>query len=81
MTAEEEHVDGKLYARPNVMHEVGLFQGRLGFERAIVMMEEGCAEFSNIQGINQIRFPPGDVLARSEEIRRVLEREGFLKHV
>src|SRR5260370_11066230 len=31
MTAEEARPDGKLYARDNVMHEVGLFQGRLGF--------------------------------------------------
>ena len=29
-------------ARMNVIHEVGLFQGRLGFERAIVLLEEGC---------------------------------------
>jgi len=26
MTAEEEHSDLKVYARPNVIHEVGLFQ-------------------------------------------------------
>ena len=79
MTAEDEHADGALHARENVVHEVGLFQGRHGFLRAIVLLEEGCAEFSNIHGLVQIRFPLGDLLARSEEIRRVLEREGFLK--
>jgi len=78
MTAEDEHADGAIHARENVVHEVGLFQGRHGFLRAIVLLEEGCAEFSNIHGLVQIRFPPGDLLARSEEIRRVLEREGFL---
>jgi predicted nucleotide-binding protein with TIR-like domain len=30
MTAEDERRDGKLYARDNVIHEAGLFQGRLG---------------------------------------------------
>ncbi len=30
LTAEDEQADGKLQARMNVIHEVGLFQGRLG---------------------------------------------------
>jgi hypothetical protein len=41
MTAEDEQADGKMRARENVVHEVGLFQGRLGFTRAIVLLEEG----------------------------------------
>jgi predicted nucleotide-binding protein len=78
MTAEEEHTDTTIHARPNVIHEVGLFQGLLGFSRAIVMLEEGCSEFSNIVGLSQIRFPRGDIAARFEEVRRVLEREGLV---
>lgn len=78
MTAEEEHADATTHARPNVVHEVGLFQGHLGIRRAIVMIEEGCEEFSNIVGLTQIRFPKGDISARFEQIRRVLEREGIV---
>ena len=37
-TAEDEHSDEKLHARMNVVHEVGLFQGRLGFKKAIVLL-------------------------------------------
>jgi predicted nucleotide-binding protein len=77
MTAEDETAEGKIQARMNVVHEVGLFQGRLGMERAIVLLEEGCEEFSNIQGLGQIRFPPGNIGAKFEEIRMVLEREGM----
>jgi hypothetical protein len=51
MTGEDEQPDGKLRARMNVVHEAGLFQGRLGFSRAIVILEEGCEEFSNIEGL------------------------------
>jgi len=79
MTAEDEQTDGKVRARENVVHEVGLFQGRLGFTRAIVLLEEGCEEFSNIQGLGQIRFPKGDIAAKFEDIRAVLEREGVIK--
>lgn len=77
MTAEDEQADGNRHARMNVVHEVGLFQGRLGFERAIVLLEEGCEEFSNIQGLGQIRFPKGNISAIFEDIRAVLEREGI----
>ena len=78
MTAEDEMADGAVQARMNVVHEAGLFQGRLGFTKAIVLLEEGCEEFSNIQGLGQIRFPKGEVSAAFEEVRRVLEREGLI---
>jgi predicted nucleotide-binding protein len=78
MTAEDEQSDGKLIARQNVIHEVGLFQGRLGFSKAIVVLEDGCEEFSNIQGLGQIRFAKNHISSAFEEIRKVLEREGVL---
>lgn len=78
MTGEDEHHDGKLHARMNVIHEAGLFQGRLGFSKAILLLEEGCEEFSNVQGLGQIRFPKGKIKAALEEIRQVLEREGLV---
>ncbi|WP_330084341.1 TIR domain-containing protein [Methylocystis iwaonis] len=79
MTAEDEMADGEVQARMNVVHEAGLFQGRLGFTKAIVLLEDGCVEFSNIQGLGQIRFPKGKIGASFEEIRRVLEREGLIE--
>jgi predicted nucleotide-binding protein len=78
MTAEDEHNDGTTRARMNVIHEVGLFQGRLGFKKAIILLENGCAEFSNITGLVQIRFPPGNIKDSFEEIRGVLEREEII---
>jgi hypothetical protein len=78
MTGEDEQLDGKVRARKNVVHEAGLFQGHLGFDRAIVLLEEGCEEFSNIHGLGQIRFPKGNIAAKFDDIRAVLEREGLL---
>jgi predicted nucleotide-binding protein len=79
MTAEDEQVDGKLHARMNVIHEAGLFQGRLGFTRAILLLEEECEEFSNIHGLGQIRFPKGNIKAAFDDVRQVLEREGLVE--
>jgi predicted nucleotide-binding protein len=78
MTGEDEQLDGKIRARENVVHEAGLFQGRLGFDRAIVLLEEGCEEFSNIHGLGQIRFPKGNIAAKFDDVRAVLEREGLI---
>jgi predicted nucleotide-binding protein len=77
LTAEDETIDGIERARQNVVHEAGLFQGRLGFTRAIVLLEDGCDEFSNIQGLGQIRFPRGQISAAFDDVRQVLEREGL----
>jgi hypothetical protein len=78
LTAEDEQADGRLHPRMNVVHEVGLFQGRLGFTKAIVLLEEGCEEFSNIAGLGQIRFAKGNIASVFEDVRCVLEREGLL---
>jgi predicted nucleotide-binding protein len=80
LTAEDETSDGKQQARMNVIHELGLFQGRLGFGRAIILLEDGCEEFSNIHGLGQIRFPKGNIRDSFEKLREVLEREGILVH-
>lgn len=77
-TGEDIQSDSTYRARENVVHEAGLYQGRLGFKKAIILLEEGCEEFSNIVGLGQIRFPKGDILSKSEEIRKVLEREDII---
>ena len=79
MTGEDEQPSGELRARENVVHEAGLFQGRLGFEQAIILLEEGCQKFSNIEGLVHISFPKRNIKAAFHDIRQVLEREGFLE--
>ncbi|MCE9594595.1 MAG: nucleotide-binding protein [Planctomycetes bacterium] len=80
MTAEDEHSDGSWHARENVVHEIGLAQGRFGGERTIVLLEAGCETFSNLDGRLQLRFPRGSIGAVFEPLRRVFEREGLLRN-
>jgi predicted nucleotide-binding protein len=75
MTGEDEMKDGTIRARDNVIHETGLFQGSLGFEKAIVLLEEGTEEFSNIQGIQQIRFGKGNIKETFGDVLATLKRE------
>lgn len=78
MTAEDERSGGTLHPRDNVIHEVGLFQGRLGYKRAIILLEQGCERFSNIEGLNYVGFPKTQIDACFEEVRRVFKRERLL---
>lgn len=75
MTAEDEQADGEHRARQNVIHEAGLFQGRLGFARAIMLLEEGVEKFSNIQGVQYIRFARGNIKESYGEVLATLRRE------
>jgi predicted nucleotide-binding protein len=78
LTAEDEQKDDRMHARQNVVHEAGLFQGKLGFEKAIVMLENGCEEFSNIHGLGQIRFDKGKISGCFHEVSDTLKREGVI---
>jgi len=75
LTGEDIHTNGELHARENVIHELGLFQGRLGFTRTIVLLEKGVQEFSNILGINQLRFAKGRIKETFGEILATIRRE------
>ena len=75
LTAEDEQGDGTLRARQNVVHEAGLFQGRLGFSRAILLIEDGCEPFSNVDGIQQIRFSSQNIKETFGDVLATLRRE------
>jgi len=75
MTAEDEDMDGKYHARENVIHELGLFQGKLGFHKAIAILEEGTNEFSNLHGIQQLRFSKSNIKEIFGDVLATLKRE------
>lgn len=75
MTGEDLKNNGTRTARPNVIHEVGLFQGKLGFDKAIVLLEEGTEEFSNLYGIQQIRFAKGNIKETYGDVLATIKRE------
>jgi hypothetical protein len=79
MTGDDFDALGNAHARENVIHEVGLLQGRIGWRKAIILMEDGCSEFSNIHGLNHIKFPKGKIEAAFGDVDRVLRREALLK--
>jgi len=75
MTGEDIDEKGNLHARENVIHEIGLFQGKLGFSKAIILLENETNEFSNIHGIEQIRFNIGNIKETFGEVLAVINRE------
>jgi len=78
-TGEDQDRLGGMHARENVIHELGLFQGALGWTKAAVLLEEGVAEFSNIVGTEQIRFPRTRIAEKHGDVIAFLEREGVRK--
>jgi len=79
LTAEDDGTVGGKRARQNVIHEAGLFQGRLGFKRAVLLVQEGIEEFSNVAGLQHIPFSGENVEQTFYELQRVLKRESQLE--
>ena len=75
MTGEDETADAEYRARQNVVHELGLFQGKLGFGRAIALVEDGIELFTNMAGIQQIRFSKGNIQETFGEVLATIKRE------
>jgi predicted nucleotide-binding protein len=78
-TGEDTTVQGEVRARQNVVHEIGLFQGHLGFEKVALLRQDGVEEFSNLAGLEVIQFPEERIEAAFYELDRMLKREGIIK--
>lgn len=78
LTAEDETATGSMRARQNVIHEVGLFQSKLGFNKAILLKQEGVENFTNVAGLQYIPFSDNKIEQSFYELRRTLEREGLM---
>lgn len=75
MTAEDEQTDTSMRARQNVVHEAGLFQGRLGFTKTLILLEEGTQSFTNLDGIQYVGFGSGRIREAYGDVLAVLARE------
>jgi hypothetical protein len=79
MTPEDKGDEGRLQARMNVIHEIGLFQGRLGTEYAVVLRERKANLFSNLEGINRLDYDSGRLEGLRAEIHRLLIARGVMR--
>ncbi len=81
VTGEREHPDGSLHARENVVHEIGLLQGRLGFRRVAILHDRRVELPSNLHGLTMIEYDKGRFRASvrvQQQLRGFFEREGLL---
>lgn len=72
MTGDDVTNDNEARVRENVMHEIGFFQARYGFDRVCLLREEGVNIPSNLDGIGYSGFPKGQVKAALVELLREL---------
>lgn len=79
LTAEDTTTDGTALARQNVIHEIGLFQGRHGFDRVLVLTEDGCDSLPDTADANTVAFPRHAIDKAFWHIDRALLRSGFTR--
>ena len=69
----DDRLGDEVRARENVIHEIGFFQGKYGFDRVCLLYEDGVNIPSNMQGLGYVHFPPGLVKAGFAELRKEIE--------
>gem|GEM_PF-1250614 len=79
VTAEDETANGTVRARQNVIHEIGLFQGRLGFDKVAILKQDEAEPFSNNDGLQHIPFPKGNIQASFHQLGLALKKAGLKK--
>jgi hypothetical protein len=77
-TGEDKTDAAALRPRQNVVHEAGLFQGSLGFERTVLLVQEGLEFLSNLAGMQFIGFKGDDIESTFWKLSTVLRRENVL---
>jgi hypothetical protein len=75
MTGDDITATGTKRARQNVVYELGLCQGTLGHSRAIILLEEDVEDFSNVHGIQYIKFKKGKLSDCFKELAATIRRE------
>lgn len=80
MTAEDETAAGTTRPRQNVVHEIGLFQGRLGFEKVAILKQNGTEPFTNNDGLQHIPFSDNQIDQTFHRLSKALEKAGIPKN-
>ena len=78
LTAEDQVEQETRRARQNVVHEAGLFQGRLGFDKVILLVQRGLESFTNVDGLQYIPFSDEHIEETFYELRRTIEQKGII---
>jgi sugar/nucleoside kinase (ribokinase family) len=79
LTAEDATHDGRRLPRQNVIHEAGLFQGRYGFDRVMLLVEEGCNFVADSPGFVTATFPRNAIEAVFWRLHKMIRTEGFFR--
>lgn len=77
LTAEDVTSEGRTLARQNVIHEVGLFQGRHGFDRVALLVEEGCDFVPEPASQYMLPFPHNRINRTFYQLGEIIRSRGF----
>jgi len=79
LTIEGKTKDDKNRALLNVIYETGLFQGKLGFKKVLILYQEGIEDLTNFPGMQYIKFVDKNIEQTFDEISQILKRENIIK--
>jgi sugar/nucleoside kinase (ribokinase family) len=76
--AERTVDNATVRASQSVVQQAGIFQGRYGFGRVALLVQEGCEVLSNVAGIIRLDYRAGAVDRTFIELEQMFVREGVM---
>ena len=70
----DDEISNQYRPRQNVVHELGFFQGKLGRDKVILLVEKGTQIFSNISGILYIQFESNKIQEKFYDLNVLLSK-------
>ena len=75
LTKEDEQKGASEIIYQNIIHKIGLFQGRLGFNKTVLLKQDGIKFDTNFAGLQHITFSGSKIEQAFYELDKMLKRE------
>lgn len=75
----DEKKENKIGAIQKIIYEAGLFQGKIGFKKVLILQQQEVEEQPNLRSMEYIKFDKKNIEQSFDEISRVLRDKNIIK--
>lgn len=79
LTTDDETKEDRIKVHRSLVYETGLFQGKLGFKKVLILHQRGIGDLSDFTKAHSIKLIDENIEQTFNEIRQILKNENIIK--